>query len=254
MFKVRKGYEIEGYVLEELVGAGGFSSVYKARSLSPVPRYDTVIAVKALHPRRLDRRQIRRFVREAKISMNLRHPNIVKVFNIVKQGRNYFIIMEYLDADLLKAIKSRPSIFTSQNIIEIIKSAARGLDYVHKSGIIHKDINPSNILISYSLEKIKFTDFGLAWQRRIFRKEQESKAGTEGYLAPERLKGAPSDIKTDIYSFGKTVERIYRELGFEFPENVLRIIRKATHPEKEERFANVQALIDSLDGKVEHAY
>lgn len=254
VIKIRAGYEIEGYFLEEIVGAGGFSSVYKARSINPVPKYETVIAVKVLHPRRLDRRQIRRFVREARLSMNLRHPNIVRVYKIKKQDRNFFILMEYLDSDLLKAIKAKKHIFTPDSIIEIVKKSGEGLNYVHENGIIHKDVNPSNILISYSLDKIKFTDFGLAWQKKLFRKESEIKAGTEGYLAPERLNGSPSDIKTDIYAFGKTIEKIYRELEFEFPENILRVIRKAAHPEKEERFSDMQSLLSSLDGEMKHAY
>ncbi|HNS33158.1 MAG TPA: serine/threonine-protein kinase [bacterium] len=248
--KIRRGYEIEGYLLEEMVGAGGFSSVYKARSIFPIPKYDTIIAVKVLHPRRLDRKQIGRFAREARISMQLMHPNIIRVYDIVKQDRNMFILMEYLDADLMTAIKTKRRLFDPVNIVEIIKKAGRGLAYVHENGIIHKDVNPSNILISYSLERIKFTDFGLASQRSFFRREEDVKAGTEGYLAPERLKGSLSDIRTDIYAFGKTIENIYRELGFEFSENILRIVRKATHPDKEERFSNMKSLLDSLNEKV----
>ncbi len=251
---IRKGYEIEGYLLEELVGAGGFSSVYKARSIYPIPKYDTIIAVKVLHPRRLERKQIRNFVREAKISMLLTHPNIIKVYQVRKQDRNLFILMEYLDSDIMKAIKTKSYLFTPSNIIEVIKKAGEGLAYVHDNGIIHKDVNPSNILISYSLDKIKITDFGLAWRKTFFKRESEIKAGTEGYLAPERLKGCPSDIRTDIYAFGKTIEKIYTELDFKFSENLLRTIRKATHPEKEKRFPDMRSLLNSLEEKTADAY
>ncbi|MCK9265437.1 serine/threonine protein kinase [bacterium] len=244
--QVRKGYEIEGYILEEMVGAGGFSSVYKARTIYPIPKYDTIIAVKVLHPRRLDRVQSRKFVAEAKISMSLNHPNIIKVYQVKKQDRNLFMLMEYLDADLMKAIKTKNYLFTPENIVKVIKKAGQGLAFVHNNAIIHKDVNPANILISFSLEKVKFTDFGLAHQRRLFKKEVAIRAGTDGYLAPERTKGQPANIKTDIYAFGKTIEKIYRELNFEFSEQILRIIRKSTHTDPEERFSSMEELIYSL--------
>ena len=243
---IRKGYEIEGYLLEEMVGAGGFSSVYKARSIYPIPRYDTLIAVKVLHPRRLEPRFVRTFVRESKLLMSLKHPNIVTVYQLKKQDRNLFMLMEYLDSDLMKSAKTKSHIFTPENIIRVFKKAGEGLSYVHSNGIIHKDINPSNILISYSLEKVKFTDFGLAWQRGFFRKAEGLKAGTEGYLAPERLAGRPADVKTDIYAFGKTIEKIYRELGFEFTEQILRVVRTATHKDRESRFSCMEDLLNSL--------
>ena len=249
--RVRQGYIIDGYVLEEMVGAGGFSTVYRARSIDPVPEYQTVIAVKVLHPRRLDRWQIRRFVREVKMATMLEHPNIVKVFGVRHQDGNYFSFMEFLEADLLKAIRTKPELFNQENIVEIIKKAGQGLEYIHRNGIIHKDINPSNILISYALDKVKMTDFGLATKKVFFlhRLQQESSpgGGTEGYIAPERLKGMQADIRSDIYSFGKTIQKVYSELGFEMPENIKYVVEIATKPDSEERFVDMRELLYFLD-------
>jgi eukaryotic-like serine/threonine-protein kinase len=247
--RVRQGYIIDGYILEEMVGSGGFSTVYRARSLDPVPRYDTIIAVKVLHPRRLDRWQIRRFVKEMKISILLQHPNVVRVYAVRKQDRNYFGLIEFMDTDLLKAIRTKPHIFNQQNVISIIKKAALGLDYIHKNGIIHKDVNPSNVLVSYNLEKIKITDFGLAEKKGFLKKDNGSGGGTEGYIAPERLEGRSSDIKSDIYSFGKTIQKVYSELGFEIPESVKYVIETAIKPKKEERFFDMRELLYFFDGR-----
>lgn len=251
MEKVRAGYVIDGYILEEMVGSGGFSTVYRARSIDPFPEYHTVIAVKVLHPRRLDRWQIRRFVREVKMATVLEHPNIVKVFGIKKQDGNYFSFMELLDTDLLKAIRTKPGLFNQENIVDIIKKAGQGLEYIHRNGIIHKDINPSNILISYALDKIKMTDFGLATKKVFFlhRLQQGNNhgGGTEGYIAPERMKGMEGDIRSDIYSFGRTIERIYSELGFEIPENIRYVIDIATTPNPAERFFDMRELLYFLD-------
>ncbi len=249
--RVRPGYVIDGYVLEEMVGSGGFSTVYRARSIDPAPKYHTIIAVKVLHPRRLDRWQIRRFVREVRMATVLEHPNIVKVFGVKHQDGNYFSFMEFLDTDLLKAIRTKPGLFNQENIVDVIKKAGQGLEYIHKHGIIHKDVNPSNILITYALDKIKITDFGLATKKVFFlhRLQPESSpgGGTEGYIAPERMQGLAADVRSDIYSFGKTIQKIYSELGFQIPENVKYVIDIATKPNSVERFVDMRELLYFLD-------
>ncbi len=250
--KVRQGYIIDGYILEEMVGSGGFSTVYRARSIDPVPKYDTFIAVKVLHPRRLDRAQIRRFVKEVKMSIPLRHPNIVKVYAVRRQDWNYFGLMEFLDTDLLRAIRTKPELFDQQKVLEIIEKAGRGLEYIHRNGIVHKDVSPANILVSYLLDRIKITDFGLARKTGFLQKDNGA-GGTEGYIAPERLNGMPADVKSDIYSFGKTIEKIYSELGIAMPDNVKYVFETAVKPTPEERFYDMRELLYFLDIKKQNA-
>ncbi|MBN1446168.1 MAG: serine/threonine protein kinase [Candidatus Omnitrophica bacterium] len=250
--RIRQGYVIDGYVLEEMVGSGGFSTVYRARSIDPVPRYDTFIAVKVLHPRRLDRTQIKRFIKEMKISISLRHSNIVKVYAVRRQDWNYFGLMEFLDTDLLKAIRNKPELFNHEKVLDIIKQAGSGLDYIHRNGIVHKDMSPSNILVSYSLEKIKITDFGLARKTGFMQKDNGS-GGTEGYIAPERMNGRPADVKTDIYSFGKTMEKIYSELRLAIPDGVRYVVETAVKQKPEERFYDMRELLYFLESKKTHA-
>ncbi|HRR95468.1 MAG TPA: serine/threonine-protein kinase [Candidatus Ratteibacteria bacterium] len=240
--KVRTGYKIENYILEEMLGAGGFSTVYKARSIDPQPEYDTVIAIKVLHPRRLDRYQIRRFIREAKIAKKLIHPNIVKVYDFKKYEGDFFIFMEFLDADLLKCINARREIFSPSILEEIILKAAKGLSFIHQNRIIHKDFNPSNILVNFSLEKVKITDFGLAVKNTFFYREKRE-GGTLDYTAPEIIKGRKASIRSDIYSFGKTVEKLYNELNFPIPDTFRYIINISTRENPEERFSNMEEII-----------
>lgn len=178
--KIRKGYVIKGYVLKEMVGSGGFSTVYKAETIDPVPLYNSIIAVKVLHPRRLEKYQIKQFIKEGKIAKSLEHPNVVKVFDVVQQDGNFFILMEFLDYDLMQLIRNKRGIFNERNIIDIILKAAKGLDYIHKNGIIHKDINPTNILVSHNIEKVKITDFGLAKRDKIFLIQKEFKGEKKG--------------------------------------------------------------------------
>lgn len=241
--KIRPGYLIENYVLEEMIGAGGFSTVYKARSINPEPLYSTIIAVKVLHPRRLSRSQIKQFVKEAKIAKTLNHENIVKVYDVKKKEGNFFILMEYLDIDLLKAIRTKPYIFTPERINEIILKVIKGLAFIHNQGIVHKDVTPSNVLISFSFDKVKITDFGLARRRGILGIDRDKSGGTNGYIAPERFMGKKADIRTDIYSLGKTIEKIYNELKFEIPPEIKYIIDMATNPDPEKRFQNVETIL-----------
>jgi serine/threonine-protein kinase len=247
--KIRPGYIIKDYILKEMVGAGGFSTVYKAEAVNPVYLYPSIIAVKVLHPRRLERYQIREFIKEAKIAKNLEHPNIIKVFDVIQQEGNFFILMEFVDTDLIKAIKNKKEMFNEKNIIDIIIKSAKGISFLHRNGIIHKDISPSNILISYSLDKVKITDFGLSKVRRIpfFGFQKEFKGGTEGYIPPEYYEGKVANEKGDIYSFGRTIERIYLELGFKIPEAIKNLIKVATDPEPENRFENMDYIIYILE-------
>ncbi len=245
--KIRTGYVIKGYMLKEMVGAGGFSTVYRAETIDPLPLYNSIIAVKVLHRRRLERTQINQFVKEGKIVKNLEHPNIVKVFDVIQQDDNFFILMEYLDSDLLKAIRTKKEIFNEKNLIDIIVKSAKGLSYIHQNGIIHKDINPSNILISYSLDKVKITDFGLAKKTGRFFNRNDFMSGTEGYIAPERFEGKPADEKSDIYAFGKTIEKIYNELKFPMPEKIKNIVKIATDKNPENRFESMEGIVYILE-------
>jgi serine/threonine-protein kinase len=247
--KIRPGYIISGYMLKEMVGSGGFSTVYKAETIDPKPLYTSIIAVKVLHPRRLEKYQIRQFVKEGKIVKNLEHTNIVKVFDIIQQDGNFFILMEFIDTDLMKAIRNKKEMFDEENIIDIIIKSAKGISYLHKNGIIHKDINPSNILISYSLDKVKITDFGLAKIKKMtfLKFNREFRGGTEGYIPPEYYDGKPVDERGDIYSFGRTIEKIYMELGFKMPEKIKNIIKIATDPKPENRFESMDGIVYILE-------
>ncbi|HDN97765.1 MAG: hypothetical protein DRP67_00075 [Candidatus Omnitrophota bacterium] len=245
--KVRSGFVVKGYRLEEMVGSGGFSTVYKATSVTLNPPFGNVIAVKVLHPRRIEKEQIKRFKNEAHIAMSLEHENIVKVYDFVEYEGNFFIFMELLDIDLNKMIKTKKEVFTFEKIIEILKKSALGLSYLHKKGIIHKDFNPSNILLSYSLKKVKITDFGLARKKRfIFWKNPPSSGGTRGYIAPEVYQGR-IDKRVDIYSFGKSMENIFSQLNFPITNEISHIIEVSTKEDPKERFQDMDEIIYLLN-------
>jgi CRP-like cAMP-binding protein len=185
------------YVATDIIGRGAFSIVYKGRHTGlnmPVVikmmRHDM-----ALYPDFLDS-----FRNEAKTIAGLAHDHIVRVYDFEERYRTLFIIMEYLRGDSLKNmichLRAIPPKLTADFLIQICSALA----YAHKRGIIHRDINPSNIMVQPD-DQIKILDFGLACSTGT---EDFSNTGTPYYMAPEQIDGGPVDPRTDIYALGIT--------------------------------------------------
>jgi len=185
------------YAATDIIGRGAFSIVYKGRHIGlnmPVVikmmRHDM-----ALYPDFLDS-----FRKEAKTIAGLAHDHIVRVYDFEERYRTLFIIMEYLRGDSLKNmichLRAIPPKLTADFLIQICSALA----YAHKRGIIHRDINPSNIMVQPD-DQLKILDFGLACSTGM---EDFSNTGTPYYMAPEQIDGGPVDPRTDIYALGIT--------------------------------------------------
>ncbi|HOK55850.1 MAG TPA: serine/threonine-protein kinase [bacterium] len=206
-----------GYSLGEYLGGGLYTKVYKAYSFLAKPTYGNPVAIKILYLKGgiVERNKlIKQFEREAEIAMNLEHPNIVKVYNFGRFDHHYAMIMEYIDGKNLKEFLYEKGKWDLNKILRICYEAGKGLEYIHQHNIVHKDVKPDNILISFDFEKIKFTDFGIAklpkkwWHRDIFPKSGTiTKFGIISYIAPEQMKGNAT-FQSDIYSFGVTMDEI----------------------------------------------
>ncbi|MCM8785342.1 MAG: serine/threonine protein kinase [Candidatus Omnitrophica bacterium] len=206
-----------GYTLEEYLGGGLYTKVYKAYSFLAKPPYGNPVAIKILYLRGniVERNKlVKQFEREAEIAMNLEHPNIVKVYNFGRFDNNYAMIMEYIDGKNLKEYLYEREKWDLDKILKICYNVGKGLEYIHQHNIVHKDVKPDNILISYDFQKIKITDFGIAkpplrfWQRDIFPKSGTvTKFGVISYISKEQAEGNAT-FQSDIYSFGITMDEI----------------------------------------------
>ncbi len=185
------------YVATDIIGRGAFSIVYKGRHIGlnmPVVikmmRHDM-----ALYPDFLDS-----FKSEAKTIAALAHDHIVRVYDFEERYRTLFIIMEYLKGDSLKDmirhLRAIPPKLTANFLIQVCSALA----YAHRQGIVHRDINPTNIIIQPN-DHVKILDFGLACPAGT---EDFSNTGTPYYMAPEQIDGGPVDPRTDIYALGIT--------------------------------------------------
>jgi|JI10StandDraft_1071094.scaffolds.fasta_scaffold20650_10 hypothetical protein len=201
---------IERYVVLEFLSEGGMGAIYLGKKMG-AGGFEKEVVLKQLLPEFTQQPEfIDLFLREARLSATLDHANIIHTIDLVTAGQEHFIVMEFLDgADLrtlAKRVKRRRRRFEPAAGIYIAREVLSALAYAHaKTGndgaplrLIHRDVSPSNILVSKNGE-VKLTDFGIAkaaTHTSIFYKVK----GKIGYMSPEQAKGEPLDHRSDLYS------------------------------------------------------
>ncbi len=214
------------YELEELVGHGGMSSVYKARD----SLLERNVALKILHEQyNADEEFVERFKREARSVAQLQHPNIVTVIDRGEEGRRQYIVFEYVDGENLKELVVRKGRLDVREALEIALEVARGLAFAHEHGVVHRDVKPQNVLLNGD-GGAKVTDFGIARTVDVEGMTETGMVlGTSNYIAPEQASGKPVDAHTDVYSLGVV---LYELLAGEVPfpgESFVAVAMKHVH-------------------------
>jgi serine/threonine-protein kinase len=198
---VTGGDLIDGrYELEELVGSGGMSSVYRARDTL----LERNVALKIMHQHHLDDEDyVARFQREARTVAQLSHPNIVTVIDRGEDDGRPFIVFEYVDGTTLDKLVEREGVLPVDEALRIAVGAARGLAFAHRQGHVHRDVKPQNIMLNGSgLPKV--TDFGIARALDVHKGVTQTGTvlGTSNYIAPEQASGDRATAQSDVYSLG----------------------------------------------------
>ncbi len=202
------------YVLLNKLAVGGMAEIYKAKTYG-VDGFEKVLAVKRILPHcSADREFINMLVDEAKLTVLLSHANIVQVYDLGKVGDDYFISMEYIFGTNLREFMNRfqekKSRIPDEMTVYIISEMCKGLDYAHRKtdtqgkplNIVHRDISPQNLLISYEGE-VKIVDFGIAKAAmNVSHTMAGILKGKVAYMSPEQALGKPIDHRTDIFSAG----------------------------------------------------
>ena len=187
------------YKVTEELGRGGMGVVYKGED----PVLERTVAIKILPPKKISQKSaLERFLREAKVSAKLDHPNIIKIYDIGQEEGIYHIVMEYIEGKTLGEIfESRASVNVKE-MTEIFNQVAEAMEYAHSKKVIHRDMKPDNIMVSND-HKAKVMDFGLACLAdRHSITEMGAIMGTFSYFSPEQAKGENVDFRSDIYSLG----------------------------------------------------
>jgi serine/threonine-protein kinase len=216
------------YELEELVGSGGMSGVFKARDRL----LERNVALKILHSHYAeDADTVERFRREARAVAQLSHPNIVTVIDRGDEEGRQFIVFEYVDGQTLKELVAESGPLPVRFAVELAIGVARGLAFAHARGLVHRDVKPQNVLLNGD-GKPKVTDFGIARSLDVQGVTQTGTVlGTSHYISPEQASGQPVDAQSDVYSLGAV---LYELLTGEPPfdgENFVAVALKHVHAE-----------------------
>ena len=180
----------------KLLGRGGMGEVYLARD----PLIDRLVAVKLLSAA-FDAVARDRFTREARAAGRLAHEHIVTIFDVGEHRGQPFIAMEYVPGETLGAlIRQRPSPPRGE-LLRLIQDACTGLAFAHRSGVVHLDVKPEN-LIRREDGRLKILDFGLARVVAIDETHTRHSAGTLRYMSPEQLNGGLVDHRSDVFGLG----------------------------------------------------
>jgi tRNA A-37 threonylcarbamoyl transferase component Bud32 len=197
----------ERYELIELKGSGSHGVVYRARDR--VLRAE--VALKILRPERAaEASSLERFRREALIARSLVSPNLVRIFDLASDTRWTFLTMEWVDGENLRDRSQREPLSLAQ-ILDIAAGLLRGLETLHRAGVVHRDVKPANILLRLPFsnsDDVTLSDFGLALRLApdATRATQDKAVlGTLAYLSPEQLRGSDASPSSDLYAVGLTV-------------------------------------------------
>jgi len=187
------------YHLLATVAGGGMAVVYKAQDRL----LNRIVAVKVLRPEYAqDPAFLASFKQEAQAAANLTHPNVVTVYDVGQDGARHYIVMEHIDGRDLKLVIHEQAPLSIARALDIAIDVCAGIGFAHRTGIVHCDVKPQNVLVSPD-GRIKVTDFGIARAfSQIAPREVDMVWGTPHYFAPEQAAGEPPTPASDVYSIG----------------------------------------------------
>jgi serine/threonine-protein kinase len=259
------------YKIQEFIGAGGWSRVYKAQHLD----LERIVAIKILDGGLVgDPLHLSRFQAEAKATNLLVHPNIVTVYDhgVLPQP---FIVMEFVSGRTLDEFIKEKEVLTWKVAFPIFTKVCEAMTYAHKKGFVHRDLTPRNIMLTFEGDQVKVLDFGLVHvEGQKFTRTGET-LGSPPYMSPEQCRGEKLAASSDVYSLGcviyfaltgkrpfegdTSVESMYKHFNkvpaalsearpdLHFPKGLDAVIAKALAKQKNDRYQSMQDLYRDLE-------
>ena len=209
MLRLEPGSAIGRYRIDEFIGAGGMGQVYRAHD----SRIERDVAIKVLPADyAADAERLQRFEQEARATGALNHPNVLTLYDVGTADNRPYLVMELLDGETLRNCIGRGAM-PAARACEIAAAIARGLSAAHARAIVHRDLKPENVMVTRD-GRVKILDFGIAKLRgrdanldertvtTPIRTAADTMLGTAGYMAPEQVRGAPTDERADLFALG----------------------------------------------------
>jgi len=188
-----KGQKVGKYQILRALGSGGFGAVFLAKDTW----LNTHVAIKVPHKQSTE---LFRLLKEPRLQAALNHPNIVRMIAAEKENKVFFMVMEYVHGPTLERVLDKEKILGWEKAVEYIEQIASAAEHAHSNKIVHRDLRPSNIIITEKENKVKVTDFGTSvWLNNI--PYASTRIGSPPYMAPEQFLGKAS-FGSDIYSIG----------------------------------------------------
>jgi serine/threonine protein kinase len=209
MPRLESGSTVGPFRIDAFIGAGGMGQVYRASD----PRIGREVAIKLLPADyAADVERLRRFELEARASGALNHPNVLTLYDVGTSCGRPYLVMELLDGETLRDKVGRGAM-SAARACETAAAIAQGLAAAHAKGIIHRDLKPENVMVTRD-GRVKILDFGIAKLRAAdpdldqrtattpLRTAADTMLGTAGYMAPEQIRGQPTDGRADLFAVG----------------------------------------------------
>ena len=190
------------YRIVSLIGKGGMGEVYRADDL----KLGHTVALKFLpqdladNPKRLEY-----FLTEVRLTRQISHPNVCRVYDIGEVVGQHFLSMEYIDGEDLRILLRRIGRLPEDKGLQIAQQLCAGLAAAHEKGVLHRDLKPANIMLD-GRGQVRITDFGLA---KLTVDETDEIAGTPAYMAPEQLTRGQTTIQSDLYALGLILYEVF---------------------------------------------
>lgn len=271
---VTKGFFLGQYKLLRRLGAGGMGSVYLAQHTM----MDRLAALKVISATQVGAAALQRFRRESQVVASLDHPHIVRAHDYNRHGKYHYLVMEYVEGVDLDRYVNKVGPLSPGQAAELTAQAADGLHFAHQSGVVHRDVKPSNLMLDRS-RKLKILDLGLARMERREAAEltsaQAGVIGTVDFIAPEQaMDGHRVDARADVYGLGCTLYFLLtgrvpfpggsvaqklmghacgtptpiKSLRADVPDDLVEICERMTAKKPEQRFQTAEEVRVALQG------
>ncbi|HMF44257.1 MAG TPA: serine/threonine-protein kinase [Polyangia bacterium] len=283
------GSQVGRYTVVRHLASGGMAELFIAKQ-EAMGGFEKQVVLKLLQPRYAENpRVVSMFLDEARLAAKLNHPSIVHLYDVAEDGGLKYIAMEYIHgetaADIVKRGLAVNNYLPLEHAVHIIRQSAAGLAYAHERRepdghvlrIVHRDVSPTNILVSHE-GQTKIVDFGIARAQDELREESGNRPGKASYMSPEQVRGEPADYRSDIFSLGIMLyeltlcTRLYRgapevmmrkivdekvtpptAINRDYPPTLELIVMRALEKRPEDRYQSAEEMSHDLEEFLEES-